>query len=505
MKIKAECFYCGNPATASCTTCGLVSFCSEPSHKALHYGHKKDETSFCFPFAVKRNSQLGRHLVATRDIKALEVILEESPLVIGPYISSNNQCLECFKTLDTSPHSCISCNYPFCSQECSQGPWHKIECSAFQKYGHKRDENDNDFYSIITTLRLLSLQESKPEFWNTIMKDMLDHNSDIQEYTPEKWTSYEETVVKKIQSLTKGNADTDTLTRLIGVIDTNGADLNLPHDGKHGKGTGLYLIYSNLNHSCVCNTKTINFQDRRIEMRASVNISKGEQICNQYVRPNKCTLARRTTIKNKWYFDCCCKRCADPTECGSYLGALLCSSCKSVVLPINPLETESNWACKGCSKEYDVEYVMGVLISVGESLEEATPYDPNSYEKILYDTQDLLHPNHYLRIEAELKVAALIGNIPTSSFSKGMPRPAVERKRQCCFHILEVLSLVDPGFNQWRVQILSELTKTKLYLVNLDFNAGLADKVEVFKILQEQQVFQYYLAYNQSIFSRQSK
>eukprot|EP00096_Caligus_rogercresseyi_P009927 TRINITY_DN3476_c0_g1_i1.p1 TRINITY_DN3476_c0_g1~~TRINITY_DN3476_c0_g1_i1.p1 ORF type:complete len:511 (+),score=63.35 TRINITY_DN3476_c0_g1_i1:134-1666(+) len=510
MKMDSECFYCGSPATKTCSSCNLVSFCSVGLHEKLHYGQKPSGEAFCFPFRVARDPALGRHLVATRDIKALEVILEESPLVIGPYVSeSGEQCIECFKVLQKEEkHVCPTCDYPFCSSDCISGPWHQFECSVFKEHGFKRGSEaaaGRDF-AFISTLRLFALRDKSPEIWKALMADMLDHNADVEEHTPDKWNYYMEKVVKKIISLTKGSADKETLIRLIGIMDTNGADLNLPQDGTHGKGTGLYLLYSNLNNSCICNTKTINFRDRRLEMRASVNIPKGTQICNQYVRPNKCTLARRTTIKNKWYFDCLCKRCEDPTECGSYLGALLCSQCKSTILPIDPLVTESDWKCHGCGEEMDVEGVMEILLSAGNSLEADTfPQDPDTYDKFLYETEGILHPNHYLRIEAEMKLLTYVGNVAKYSLAGKIPRPVLERKRQACFHVLEVLSLVDPGFNQWRVRVLSELFKTKLYLVNMDFDAGKADQNDVAKVIQEQRVFQIYLAYNQSIFLRKNK
>ena len=39
----------------------------------------------------------------------------------------------------------------------------------------------------------------------------------------------------------------------------------------------------------------------------------------------------------QWFFDCNCVRCTDPTECGSYISALLCKSGHlSIYLSIHP-------------------------------------------------------------------------------------------------------------------------------------------------------------------------
>jgi len=35
-------------------------------------------------------------------------------------------------------------------------------------------------------------------------------------------------------------------------------------------------------------------------------------------------LKRRTKLREKWFFDCSCSRCSDPTELGSHASSLLC-------------------------------------------------------------------------------------------------------------------------------------------------------------------------------------
>ena len=47
------------------------------------------------------NSFSGTYLVATRDIKPLETIVDQYPLVHGPYAKPPQpQCLECYKILE---------------------------------------------------------------------------------------------------------------------------------------------------------------------------------------------------------------------------------------------------------------------------------------------------------------------------------------------------------------------------------------------------------------------
>ena len=59
------CFLCsGLPATL-CPDCGLASYCSE-AHRQLHRPEK-----LCFPFKVEYTPNVGRFMVATRDIQPL--------------------------------------------------------------------------------------------------------------------------------------------------------------------------------------------------------------------------------------------------------------------------------------------------------------------------------------------------------------------------------------------------------------------------------------------------
>ena len=46
------------------------------------------------------DAEMGRYIVATRDLKPGELILTESPLVIGPMAVTVPICLGCYKNID---------------------------------------------------------------------------------------------------------------------------------------------------------------------------------------------------------------------------------------------------------------------------------------------------------------------------------------------------------------------------------------------------------------------
>ncbi len=57
----------------TCASCG-VRACS-PRHLVAHRGGSSDHQGGCLPFRVEKEEERGRHFIATRDIKALELVL----------------------------------------------------------------------------------------------------------------------------------------------------------------------------------------------------------------------------------------------------------------------------------------------------------------------------------------------------------------------------------------------------------------------------------------------
>lgn len=58
------CFFCQSKAEQVCEHCHAVAFCGQ-DHALIH----RPET-FCFPFDVEHSPNVGRYMIATRDIKA---------------------------------------------------------------------------------------------------------------------------------------------------------------------------------------------------------------------------------------------------------------------------------------------------------------------------------------------------------------------------------------------------------------------------------------------------
>ena len=85
-----------------------------------------------------------------------------------------------------------------------------------------------------------------------------------------------------------------------------------------------------MSHACISNVSQ-TFSKRppyTSKCIASVDIKKDEEIFTSYLVSTVSTTSRHKKLKEFWYFECSCQRCADPSENESYVGAIICSKCK---------------------------------------------------------------------------------------------------------------------------------------------------------------------------------
>ena len=91
--LDTKCFVCGQTSKARCSGCASVFYCSAEHQRTDWKTHKPK----CSPMRVANDDKIGRHYVATRNIKPGEVVLKEAPLVIGPSQATPPVCLGCLQ------------------------------------------------------------------------------------------------------------------------------------------------------------------------------------------------------------------------------------------------------------------------------------------------------------------------------------------------------------------------------------------------------------------------
>jgi len=140
----------------------------------------------------------------------------------------------------------------------------------------------------------------------------------------------------------------ELMMQLCGVIFVN--SFEMPFNKQ-----AVFATASLFEHDCVANaTRSFTVQGK-IVIRATVPISRGENISLNYIDPLWGTTNRQHILKQGKFFQCQCERCKDPTELGTFLSGLSCPHCKcvkhgAILLPQRPLQTQSPWECTLCNQ-----------------------------------------------------------------------------------------------------------------------------------------------------------
>ena len=367
-----SCFICGHPASLSCPNDGCeVMFCCQ-AHADLHL----DSNGACYPYTVKWTEDVGRFVVASRDIKQGEVIFAETePLVVGPNQECLAICLTCLEPISELEFTCDMCGYPVCSTKCGQLHQESPECSMLSQgptpvfdevTNHVRLYHDtkSDAYHPILPLRLLLLSSDQEK--SRLAELFMDHLEDRRH--SQYWPYCENNIVPFIHSICGGKFTEEQIMRAIGILEVNCYEVkNYMTFGVRG----FYPLASLLSHSCVANVRTIwqteaPFGHKTIAM---TDIKQGEEILTSYLRSSLCSLTRRKTIKEGWYFDCKCRRCCDATEMGTHCNTLTCPACKDgLVLPKDPLDYTSDWQCDKCGLLMDYVQVTKIVDNFNERI-----------------------------------------------------------------------------------------------------------------------------------------
>ena len=226
---------------------------------------------------------------------------------------------------------------------------------------------------------------------------------------------------------------------------------------------GLFPFTAMMNASCSPNTQNSIDRDWVCRVRAVRDIAKGEEITDTYTYTLSNTLYRRKHLKDSKYFECDCKRCADPTELGSHYSTLICRvpSCEGFMLCQSPLASSSSWVCLKCGAELEGEEVRQEQ-EHWEKKVEATPSSISDQEELLSHLKQLFHPSHNLCIDVMFNLVPLYG--VRGDQAKDLVAEAA-RKEQLCEWLLSTMDRIIPGGFRMRGMLLVEHHISKLFLL----------------------------------------
>jgi hypothetical protein len=121
-----------------------------------------------------------------------------------------------------------------------------------------------------------------------------------------KWDNYQE---HKLNFM-KSNIFLDQLffRSIIGMFVINSLQLD---NGLNLIGSGLYPIYSKMNHSCLYNIRNDMNNDKEVYVYAARDIKRGEDILTTYLHedPSTLTKSERKRQLKQYLFECNCSMC----------------------------------------------------------------------------------------------------------------------------------------------------------------------------------------------------
>ncbi|XP_069705567.1 SET domain-containing protein SmydA-8 [Periplaneta americana] len=471
------CAVCRQPAQQRCGGCHVTYYCCR-DHQRLDWKGHRDR---CKPFKVAENKILGRHLIATRDLKVGEIILQELPLVAGPSQVTPPVCLGCYRLLtEQNAKTCAECGWPVCSEVCAHATAHCAECSFTKlhkgsKVTVRNFQQPHPIYQCVTALRCLYLRDSNPVAWERLQS--LESHCAERKKTPR----YEEDRVTVAQFVRRffclQEFSEDDILRVCGILQVNGHEVPVTEPAH----VAVYDQASLLEHSCRPNCAKSFTSEGGLIVRTMEPVLKGQHLSICYTDALWGTANRRHHLAETKFFWCRCTRCADPTEFGTHFSAIRCleKPCEGFMLPENSLSEErelekASWRCARCSALVPARQVLGVLERVGVALTSMQKGDPRACERFLSQFAPELHPNHYYLTDVRLALAQLYGQDSDVGLP-GVSDHDLTEKISLCRQLLSLVNALVPAEHRVRGVLMFELHAAVAEVARRASNKGRLD------------------------------
>jgi len=415
-------------------------------------------TSLC---RVEERQPYGRCLVAEEAIPEGAVVLQDAAVVAGPKLTAEPLCLSCYRPLPAL-RRCSRCGWTVCSQRCESAQPHLTECETLARWPLQlaRFSAAAPPYEALLPLRCLLLPRRGGA--RRLLAALAAH--DTQRAATPAWALEQKNVVEFIREKFAVEESEATIHRVTGVLDINCHEIAGVAPATEGGAPvpyyirGVFPLAAMMSHCCTPNTQHTTRGADCLTLTASRPIAKGEQITSTYTHLLWGTQERRKHLRQSKLFDCCCARCADPTELGTHMSTLLCTQCGGNLLCSNPLSSDdlADFICVACGFEMPGEHVAALTARLSSLVAEAGDGDTAALRAALHAMTPLLHPQHHLALHAKSRLAQEYGRTDGLQLHT-LPAAALQHKVECCRAVLRPLSLLLPGVSRLRGVVLFEL------------------------------------------------
>ncbi|EAT46912.1 AAEL001936-PA [Aedes aegypti] len=440
------CPVCNQPAKKRCSGCSAAYYCSVEHQRQDWKNHK----NVCHPFKICSDERYGRYMMATKDIKAGDVVLKESPLVYGPAQITNPVCVGCLQGLTENQFlECERCGWPVCKRECQDHPSHKAECKFTIARGSKMQlrhfYNPHPVYQCLIPLRCLLLAERDPAKWQALIK--LESHEE-QRRGSEQWRNDREGVAKLIPRFFKceNKWSEDEILKIVGILQVNGHEVPLTEPPS----VAIYNNASMLEHSCRPNLSKSFTSKKEIVFWAPNPIKQGERLSISYSDVLWGTANRQDHLQQTKLFRCTCVRCLDPTEFGTYLSALKCSgfkkdsNCSGLLLPENLKNWYGGYICNKCRGLVDGKEITNILDRARVDHEAMQKDNEQHCHKYIAHYGRWLGPNHHLLVDVKISLSQIMGGGDPNAIQK-ISDEDLMTKMKICQELIDVFQRVCPA------------------------------------------------------------
>ncbi|KAH0567131.1 SET and MYND domain-containing protein 4-like [Cotesia glomerata] len=364
---------------------------------------------------LSHDSVRGRHLIATRNIKAGTVVIIDKPFAF----STDKQalctnCLHCHVSFSLEEQTKIPCSncqtVAFCSEECRKEAWdsyHKYECIIFDIFIENLDSNQQCSHLLLayrTTVIKAINKES-----NTLDKEFLNYHREeidndnkfnktvISRYDPLDYKTvyllethckksdprvnlaraikavylakrmqyvFEQTRVENIEE-EEIKILAVAIMRHMQAINCNAYEIVENIRDQRTKiweprniGGAIYTTVSLVNHSCYPNVVRHSYPDGKVVVRALRFIAKGSEILDCY-GPHFISdelLSRQKLLSDKYSFICTCEACKNDWKLSTSDTVFRCLCGSKIDVK------QSHCTRVSCSRKADIKKLSDQLI-----------------------------------------------------------------------------------------------------------------------------------------------
>ncbi|KAJ5542318.1 hypothetical protein N7535_004738 [Penicillium sp. DV-2018c] len=263
---------------------------------------------------------MGRGLFATTNINPGEdvVHIKTSFVAVLNSLSLHVVCAGCFGKRSTDKlrdfesqalKACAGCRVvKYCDRACQSKDWkagHSFECPIFKRLQPRvLPINARAILRIVARI-------ARNKYDSEELKMFEGLQSHMKEFAATGQLDRMTLTAAAVKTYSGTAVDEAKIANYAAILDTNGFNLNtFTYDL-----IGLYLhpYVALINHSCDYNS-IVGFEGEELYLKAMRPIKKGEQIFIQYIDTTAPRDVRRSELKQRYFFDCQCTKCANESE-----------------------------------------------------------------------------------------------------------------------------------------------------------------------------------------------